>query len=84
MSDQPKDIAKLTNEETAELAFMRWVANSSKSAWVARRPEAARLWAALETWVNGPRPAWVKCPDCENVICTIHKKHAHDCPCPPL
>ena len=32
-------------------------------------------------------PAWVKCDDCDNYLCTYHGKHAHDCPedeCPGL
>lgn len=31
-----------------------------------------------------PTPAWIRCPDCENYLCTIHQEHAHDCPCPPV
>lgn len=30
------------------------------------------------------RPAWVKCPSCENFLCTIHGCHVHDYPCPPI
>lgn len=29
------------------------------------------------------QPAWIRCPGCENYWCTVHKKHAHDCECPP-
>ena len=28
-------------------------------------------------------PAWVPC-ECQNYLCTIHGKHAHDCDCPPI
>lgn len=28
------------------------------------------------------RPAWVRCPCCENFWCNLHQKHAHECPCP--
>ena len=29
-------------------------------------------------------PAWIPCDQCDNFICTHHKMHAHDCPCPVL
>ena len=28
--------------------------------------------------------AWIRCPDCEECWCTIHKMHAFECPCPPI
>jgi hypothetical protein len=29
-------------------------------------------------------PAWVKCPGCDSFFCTIHGKHAFECPCPSI
>ncbi len=31
-----------------------------------------------------PFPAWIPCPDCEDMFCTIHQMHTHECPCPPI
>jgi hypothetical protein len=34
---------------------------------------------------NGDKlPAWVKCPCCDDFICTIHNCHTADCPCPEI
>ena len=30
------------------------------------------------------KPAWVRCPCCENYWCNQHEKHAHECDCPPI
>lgn len=29
-------------------------------------------------------PAWVRCEDCDDYVCTIHRQHTADCPCPPI
>jgi hypothetical protein len=29
-------------------------------------------------------PAWVECEDCDDYVCTIHRQHTADCPCPPI
>ena len=29
-------------------------------------------------------PAWMRCPDCDEWWCTIHKKHVHECQCLPV
>ena len=42
----------MTDDETAKLAFLRWVASSSKKPWLPRRPEALRFWSAVEHWVE--------------------------------
>jgi DNA (cytosine-5)-methyltransferase 1 len=36
------------------------------------------------SWWRGKSPAWIKCPCCENYLCTIHEMHAHDCTCPAV
>jgi hypothetical protein len=28
-------------------------------------------------------PAWIPCPACGEFWCTIHRRHAADCDCPP-
>jgi hypothetical protein len=30
------------------------------------------------------RAAWIKCPCCDEFLCTIHQQHAFECPCPPI
>jgi hypothetical protein len=29
-------------------------------------------------------PAWMRCTNCEDFICTIHADHVADCDCPPI
>lgn len=29
-------------------------------------------------------PAWVECEHCDDYVCTIHRQHTADCPCPPI
>ena len=29
-------------------------------------------------------PPWVECPDCENMWCMFHSKHAFECGCPAV
>lgn len=29
-------------------------------------------------------PAWVPCPHCGEWLCTIHRMHVFECPCPPV
>jgi hypothetical protein len=29
-------------------------------------------------------PAWIRCPDCDSVFCTIHRKHTDECACPEI
>lgn len=29
-------------------------------------------------------PAWMRCPCCDDFVCTIHSEHTADCPCPPI
>jgi DNA (cytosine-5)-methyltransferase 1 len=38
---------------------------------------------AGSSWWHGKEPAWVRCPCCEDYLCTIHQTHVHDCNCPP-
>ena len=30
------------------------------------------------------RPIWIRCPDCDDYWCRLHKEHVYDCECPPL
>jgi hypothetical protein len=30
------------------------------------------------------RPAWIRCDDCDDFFCTIHKMHVADCACPEI
>jgi hypothetical protein len=31
-----------------------------------------------------PVPAWVRCGFCEDFLCTFHRKHVFECPCPAI
>jgi hypothetical protein len=33
---------------------------------------------------NGLTAAWIPCPCCDDFLCTIHQRHAFECPCPPI
>ena len=43
---------KLSDEESAKLAFMRWVAASSDKAWLPRRSAAEAVWSFVAAWVK--------------------------------
>jgi hypothetical protein len=35
------------------------------------------FWAAVA-------PLWVKCDECEEFLCTLHRLHVSDCACPSI
>jgi hypothetical protein len=53
------------------------------STWVPKHMKTKLLDLALD-WCDNPRPAWVRCPDCDDFLCTIHGGHVHDCDCPTI
>jgi hypothetical protein len=49
------------------------------------------IFMSPHTWADhlaacqkGDTPAWVKCGECDNFLCTIHGGHADSCACPEL
>jgi predicted component of type VI protein secretion system len=53
----------------------------AKSDYQAVRNERKEQVVSAASKSKSKLPAWVRCPACDDFICTIHKKHAHDCRC---
>lgn len=47
-----------------------------------RRVERRRHRSELVAEIRGGYPAWIRCPDCDDWWCSIHKCHVYDCECP--
>lgn len=41
------------------------------------KPEKSRFPAVIV-------PAWMPCPDCDDMLCVLHGEHVADCPCPDI
>jgi hypothetical protein len=42
----------------------------------------ARFYLDRRISIEEGKPIWIKCKSCEDYICTVHKKHVHECACP--
>ena len=81
----PEDLARIDMEPSAEI----W--DKTASVDCTRCKGTGLVWGDYRnkgyvcpcTLQSSSRP-WVPCREgCGNMWCTLHKMHAHDCPCPP-
>jgi hypothetical protein len=56
--------------------------------WLTRRVNSGEpckhIAAVTKAGVLPALAPWVPCRCCDNFWCTVHQRHVHDCPCPPI
>ncbi len=68
-------------EVHADVREWSWTGRTPTLVWAS--PPCTEFAREAMPWCR-TKPAWVRCPCCENFWCNRHEMHAHDCRCPPI